>query len=792
MFKKSLLIKGMSLALIAAATTHAYAQERVIEEVMVTATKRQQTLQEVPVAVTVTSGETIERARILDIIDLQSVVPSLRVPQFQSSTQVNFLIRGFGNGANNPGIEPSVGVFIDGVYRSRSAAQLADLTNIERIEVLRGPQSTLFGKNASAGVISVVTKGPEFEWRGNVEVTAGNYGALQTKGYVTGPLSETAAFSLGGSYNEREGYSDNLALGTEVNDRDRWSLNGQFLFEPSDTMQFRFSVDHSEIDEVCCTAANLVSGPTAALIPVLGGQLDNENPFSYDIYQNYDPRETVENGGISLHADFEFDNFSITSITAYRELDRKNLSEDVDYSSADLIAPHDNIFSNFETFTQEIRISSNGEGSVHWLGGLYYFDEAIEQEGGILFGERFAGYADLLAGAGVPGTLPFVEGLFGFPPGTFQEPGTGAVETATQDDEAYSLFGTVDWDVTERMVLTVGFNYTNDKKEVSLSQVNTDVFSKLALPAPLAGLAAFQFLPELLAYPNAAENGESDDSNTDYTLRVAYEIGDNMNAYASWATGFKSTSWNLSRDSRPTTAELAGVIAAGEPVPNNLTTGTRSAAPEEAEVFEIGLKGQYETFSFAVTAFDQTLDDFQTNAFTGTGFSLTNAGETNVKGLEIETTYFATDSLTLTFAGTFLDPVYESYPLSTSGDLSGEKVNGIAEESISVSGNWEWDYEGYTGFIRADYQYESEVQILDSPTATATLETVGGSTRKSNLLSASIGVSRGDYELILWGRNLTDNEFLITAFPSVAQAGSFSGYPNQPKTYGLTLRARFN
>jgi len=790
MFKKTLLIKGMALALVTAVSAPAFALDRVLEEVVVTATKRQQTLQEVPVAVTVTSGETIARARILDIIDLQSVVPSLRVPQFQSSTQVNFVIRGFGNGANNPGIEPSVGVFIDGVYRSRSAAQLADLTNIERIEVLRGPQSTLFGKNASAGVISVVTKGPEFEWSSNIEVTAGNYGALQTKGYITGPLSEKAAFSLGGSYNERDGYTDNLALGTKVNDRDRWSMNGQFLFEPTDTMQFKLSIDYSEIDEVCCTAANVVSGDTAALIPVLGGQLDNENPFSYDVYYNNDPRETVDNGGISLHTDFEFENFSITSITAYRELDRANLSDDVDYSSADLIAPQDNIASNFETFTQEFRISSNGDGPVHWLGGLYYFDEQIEQQGGIAFGPRFGEYADFLTGA--PGTLPYVEGLFGFPAGTFHEEGTGVIETATQDDQAYSLFGTVDWDMTDRLVLTVGLNYTRDKKEVSLSQVNTDVFSKLALPPALAGLAALQFLPELLAFPNAAEDGESDDSNTDYTIRVAYEIGDNMNAYASWATGFKSTSWNLSRDSRPTTAELAGVIAAGSPLPNNLTTGTRFADPEEAEVFEIGLKGQFETFSFAVTAFDQTLDDFQTNAFTGTGFALTNAGETNVKGLEIETTYFATDSLTLTFAGTFLDPVYESYPLSTSGDLSGEDVAGIAEESISVSGNWEWDYEGYTGFVRADYQYESEVQITDSPIDTAALAAVGNSTRKSNLLSASIGVSRGDYELILWGRNLTNNEFLITAFNSVAQLGSYSGYPNQPKTYGLTLRARFN
>jgi iron complex outermembrane receptor protein len=790
MFKKSILFKGMSLALVAVVATSTHAVDRVMEEVVVTATKRQQTLQEVPVAVSVTSGETIERARILDIIDLQSVVPSLRVPQFQSSTQVNFVIRGFGNGANNAGIEPSVGVFIDGVYRSRSAAQIADLTNLERIEVLRGPQNTLFGKNASAGVISVVTRSPEFEWNSNVEVSAGNYGAIQTKGYVTGPLSENAAFSVGGSYNERDGYTDNLTLGTEVNDRDRWSLNGQYLFEPNDNMQFKLSIDYSEIDEICCTAANVVSGPTAALIPLLGGQLDNENPFSYDIFYNNDPRETVDNGGVSLHTDFEFDNFSFTSITAYRELDRANLSDDVDFSGADIIAPQSNIASNFETFTQEFRVTSNGDGSVHWLAGLYYFDEQVKQQGGISFGPRFREYADFLTGA--PGTLSFVEGLFGIPTGTFHQEGTGVTESATQDDEAYSLFGTVDWEVTDRIVLTLGLNYTNDKKEVSLSQVNTDVFSKLAFPPSLAGLSGIQFLPELLNFPNVGENGKSDDSNTDYTVRVAYEVNDNLNAYASWATGFKATSWNLSRDSRPTPTELAAVTAAGLALPNNLVAGTRFAAPEEAEVFEIGLKGQYDKFSFAVTIFDQTLNDFQTNAFTGAGFTLTNAGETNVKGLEIETTYFATNNLTLTFAGTFLDPVYESYPLAAAGDLSGENVAGIAEESISISGNWDWESGEYTGFVRADYQYESEVQILDSPVSTAALATVGSSTRKSNLLSASIGVSRGNYDLSLWGRNLTSNEFLISAFPSVAQPGSFSGYPNQPKTYGLTLRAHFN
>ena len=191
------------------------------DEIVVTATKRETTLLDTPIAVSVTNAETIERAQIRDLIDLQTLVPSLRVSQLQSSANTNFIIRGFGNGANNAGIEPSVGVFIDGVYRSRSAAQIADLPNLERVEVLRGPQSTLFGKNASAGIISIVTARPKFEFGGNVEASYGNYNAIVVKGNVTGPLSETVAFSLGGNYNKRDGYVRDAALNQDVNNRNR-------------------------------------------------------------------------------------------------------------------------------------------------------------------------------------------------------------------------------------------------------------------------------------------------------------------------------------------------------------------------------------------------------------------------------------------------------------------------------------------------------------------------------------------------------------------------------------------
>ena len=781
----------MVLGVAAGTPLQAAAEAAAIEEIVVTAAKRPQTLQEVPIAVTVTDNETIERAQILDIIDLQSVVPSLRVPQFQSSTQVNFVIRGFGNGANNAGIEPSVGVFIDGVYRSRSAAQIADLPGLERVEVLRGPQSTLFGKNASAGVISVVSRKPDFEWDGNIEVGVTNYDGILTKGYLTGPISETLAFSIGGSTNNRDGYTDNLATGNEISDRDRWGVQGQLLFEPNDLMSFRLSADYSEIEEVCCSVANLVSGPTAGAIVALGGQLDNENPFSYNIFQNADPVQSVENGGISLHADLVFDNFTITSITAYRELDSANLGDDVDFSSADLIAPQDVGKQAFDTFTQEFRIASDNEGPINWLAGFFYFDEDVETEGGIFFGPAFRNYADILTGA--PGTIGAVEAALGLPAGTFYAPGAGVQEFATQDNQAYSIFGQVDIDLSDRLVLTVGVNYTHDEKEVSLRQENTDIFSQIDFaPLGLAALQPLQFLPQLLGFPNAGENGESEDENVDYTLRLAYDLTNELNAYVSYATGFKATSWNLSRDSRPTVGELNTLVANGTTLPNNLVTGTRQAGPEEAEVIEIGLKGQFERFTFNAALFEQTLDDFQFNAFTGAAFTLSNAGKTTAQGLEIESTFYPTNSLTLTFAGTFLDVEYDSFPLSAFGDLSGEEVSGIPDFAISVSANYDWTWRGLDGYIRFDYQYEDEVQILDDPVATAALAAVGSDTREISLLNASVGIRRDNYEVFLWGRNITEDEYLVSAFPSVAQPGSFSGYPNQPATYGLTFRARMN
>lgn len=343
-------------------------------EIVVTATKREQTLQDVPVAVSVTTAETIERAQIRDIRDLATLVPSLRVGERQNSANTNFFIRGFGNGANNAGIEPSVGVFVDGVYRSRSAAQITDLPDVQRIEVLRGPQSTLFGKNASAGVISIVTAKPKFTFGGNSEISYGNYDALVMKGVITGPLSDTVAASLAAGYNRRDGYNSNLGTGGKTNDRNRWFLRGQLLFEPSDGLSVRLIGDYSKIDELCCGVVNVQRGASTAILEALGGRVNAvADRFANQVYTNFDSTNRIENYGFSGQIDYETGPLTFTSITALRK-STADANFDSDFTSADLLRGANIGRVDIKTFTQELRVSANFVDKVNVLLGGFYFN----------------------------------------------------------------------------------------------------------------------------------------------------------------------------------------------------------------------------------------------------------------------------------------------------------------------------------------------------------------------------------------------------------------------------------
>ncbi|WP_066652550.1 TonB-dependent receptor [Sphingomonas sp. CCH10-B3] len=596
----------------------------VADDVVVTATKRETTLLDTPISVSVTSGATIQEAQIRDLIDLQTVVPSLRVSQLQSSANTNFIIRGFGNGANNPGIEPSVGVFIDGVYRSRSAAQIADLPNVKRVEVLRGPQSTLFGKNASAGIISIVTAEPAFKFGGNIEATYGDFNAFILKGDVTGPITDTLAFSLAGNFNRRDGYVRDLALNTDFNDRNRYGFRGQLLFQPSADLKFRLIADFDSIDENCCAVVNLVNGPTGAVVRALGGNIVTGNPFSYTVFNNFRSVNRIDNYGISLQGDADFDKFTLTSISSARGVDSRT-NQDSDFTSADLIGTNNNR-TNIRTLTHEVRFASNFGGRFEFLVGGYYFNESIDVKADLTFGRDFRNYAQALSGNGIS----TVEGLLGVPANTFSQRGQGRFENWVYRNNAFSFFGSADFKITNRLVFTGGINYTNDKKRFSSASFSTDSFSALdfvaigrnvltqtalaqgvggaiGLPAgtaasaaqiqgfaaaqpaifaqiqaganafgaanantatnPLLGLRALQFLPPFLNLPNAVEPGRTADDDVSYSLRLAWKATNNISFYVTYGTGFKASSINLGPDSRPTPADFIPGSPAQSPAP---------------------------------------------------------------------------------------------------------------------------------------------------------------------------------------------------------------------------------
>ena len=839
------------------------------DEIIVTATKREQTLQDVPISVSVTGQDTIEKAQVRDLLDLQSVVPSLKVSQFQSAGQVNFIIRGFGNGNGNDGIESSVGVFIDGVYRSRSAAALDDLPEIERIEVLRGPQSTLFGKNVSAGAISIITKKPQFDFGAKAEITLGNYGNINPKATITGPLGETIAVRLSGSVNSRQGYSTNLTTKNEVNDRNRWSIRGDILFEPSADFSVRLIGDYNVIKEVCCTASTVFNGPATLLIGTLGRISQPADFFKRQVTYNTDPTNRVVGKGLSGQIDWNLGFAKLTSITAYRnQVNQTTL--DVDFSGADISNLSSGSTSDF--FTQEIRLASTGDGPFSWLVGAFYGDEKLTTGRDIRYGKdtrafinaQTGGPAGLLAGLesllqatnGIPGAVQYLPGQ------TFFKAGTGIADNWSQKNRSYSLFGQADFEVTDRLTLTGGLGYLNDRKQVVSSVVLDDAFSLLNLNnIPRLGFLPFNTLPPSIAgcllqkgfnpatsggqvpvnlfgaglgtslpgpgsapcpaspagvnpfalnsaqffygdtanhapvnFPNATETGIRNDSKIVYAARIAYDF-DIVNAYLSYSKGWKGAAFNLSSDSRPPTNGVG-----------------RSANPEDVTVYELGIKAKFRGGFANLALFQQKIDGFQSNQFNGLGFALVNAGSQSVKGVEFDFAYKPVQPLALTFALTWLDPKYDSFTNApcvnydpvcavnpTTGlrptfrNLTGKKPAGVGQWNISTSATYTHDFGGgISAYIRGEYDYVSKFQLTEQVPELCPDGTNCGTTTV-NTVNGSIGLTdeNNKLDIMLWVRNLTKNNYYQSAFPTVIQTGSFSAYPNQPRTYGVTLRKSF-
>ncbi|MDQ3145200.1 MAG: TonB-dependent receptor [Pseudomonadota bacterium] len=389
-------------------------------EIVVTATRRNEALSDVPLAVSAVTAQTLENSGATDIRGLTQVSPSLLVSSTSSEAGAGGArIRGVGTVGDNPGLESSVAVFIDGVYRSRVGLGLTELGQVDRIEVLRGPQGTLFGRNASAGLISIITAKPRFETQFNGQVDIGNYNLRRLELGATGPITDSLAARIDGVFMKREGFLEDVISGRDVNDRDRWLLRGQLLYQPSDDLSVRFIGDYSRRDEECCAATflpardNTTAGEqpssVAALERALGAFIGDDT-FERDISitpgRSY--RSDVKDGGVSAELVYDFGGAELTSISAYR-FNKYIRGQDADFNNLDILFRDDDggAFNRFRTFTQEVRLQGETFGGrLDWLVGGYYANEKLRLKDNLAFGNDFLKFANcLLASSALPAVL---------------------------------------------------------------------------------------------------------------------------------------------------------------------------------------------------------------------------------------------------------------------------------------------------------------------------------------------------------------------------------------------------
>jgi iron complex outermembrane receptor protein len=652
--------------------------------IVVIAQGREQRLQDVPIAVSAVTAESLQNSGANDIRQLNQLAPSLLVSSTGSEANGSARIRGIGTVGDNPGLESSVAVFIDGVYRSRTGAGLNELGEIDRIEVLRGPQGTLFGRNASAGLINIVSRGPEFTFGGNAEATYGNFDHIRLAGGVTGPIGNGGlAYRLDGVYVQRDGFYDDVTNGGTINDRDRYFIRGQLLWEANPDITFRLIGDYTNRDESCCAAvyattelapdnAGLLdlTNPIIPVLTALGLQIPSRNDI-YDRQVSITPGRNYNGGtedyGISLQMDWDIGGSTLTSITAYREYDSSQAS-DTDYGTVDILfrADDGNQFRRFETFSQELRLQGEAFGGVlDWLVGVYYANEDLTLRENIKFGNQYGAFAPcrlvlainpglidtaqsgcvsapgraLLTGAtsplGAAGPL-IVAGLDNL--ATINGLGSDGTEYF-QNSENYAIFTHNIISITDNLDLTLGVRYTNESKRFNATFNNTNtvcpvqraLFTPL-LASPLGALAGGIIGLSCQGNSTSELNGlvlndTRDEDEITGTAILSYRPIDDLLVYASYSHGYKSGGFNL--DQSALNVPLFNPAVAG-------TTAALQFEPEIVDAFEVGAKYTGRDFTVSAAAFRQEFENFQLNTFNGAVFLVQNINScgTNLNGAD--------------------------------------------------------------------------------------------------------------------------------------------------------------
>jgi len=794
--RSSRLVGRLGVAAVAtlASTSTSFAQ--VLDEVIVTAQKRAESLQEVPIAVTALSADDLRARGVTDVTDLQAVSSSFSVQDANDTTRSgSFRIRNLGTTGNNSGLESAVGTFIDGVYRSRSGLAFQDLVDVERVEILRGPQGTLFGKNTSAGLIHIITKKPALDWEANALAQLGNYNERRFQASVSGPLvDDKLAMRLAFSSHNREGYAEDINTGAHYNGRDRWSAKGQLLWAPTPNFEMRIIADYSDHNEDCCASVAFTSGfpPT-------------KTGLEHKVSLNHAPAEVYTDAGIQAEGVWNVGDMNITSLIAHRKFDVSKRRQDQDHSNVDLLLPQDQDFETWKNDSLELRADGNYEPlAMKWLVGTYIYREELDTVQSIGLGTQLGSFLDLAFGALAPVPGYFATGG-GIAPGPVIVAGDRRVSNFAQKATGWAAFTQNTFALTDSLDFTIGARYLYEKKEVTHiangaaigNIVNIPTCGKIegadAVPgASLLGLRAF--LGSVC--DNFSFENEISDHSWAGTVNLTYQFTDDINGYVSASRGYKAGGFNIA----PFADHCIPVALAGSGPPGSFTTSDgidcrrddRSTfGPEISYNYEIGLKTQFFDRELTINSavFHTTFDGYQVSTFTGLALFVENIPRVSSTGLEIELSYKPVDWLSLQWGATYADSKFGDDIGGINAFRSGRRLNNAPELVSNVS--WllrdnvpnaeglDWFFSGNV-YFSSRYFTNAELEPLQIQKA-------------YTKVNARIGIGSSDdrWQLALFGTNLTDEITNTFIFDRTFAGAQQSAYQGAPRTYGVELSVKW-
>ena len=719
-------------------------QTNALEEIVVTATKRVQSLQDVPIAVNAFNADTIEVAGINNAGDLAILTPALNINVNTNPFAARMIIRGVGTAQTDPALEPSVGLFIDGVYLGRTGLGMSDLTDIERIEVLQGPQGTLYGKNTNAGAISVITKKPNFEEsEGYVEASVGNYSMSKLTASASGPLTQNLAYRLSGNINQRDGYYDNSA-GVDFNDADDWNIQGKLQWEPTQSLSILLSGSRVERDTTCCGADAVQTESVNNELVAQGLSPDSNDPYDYNVQSNADNRFAMESDLLSMTIDYDAGWGAIKSITAWNDYSYR-VDQDPDRSELDILTLSNDKFSG-DSFSQELRFTASPTDNVDYMLGAFYLEQNTNRGGD----EPFVFIGDDIITIGSQQDLPFP-----LPFNFLVQPGDSLTVDMNQDAETIAFFGQGTWHIGDQWHITGGLRWSDEEKKSDLfSQTYSTAFSNQILGA--------SFLDSVSTPIDATLERSSD--NVDWMLSAVLDISDDSMVYASAGTGTKSGGFQTV----------------------NGTADDREFDDEDTTTYELGIKSTLLDARLRINAaaFYSEIENFQAQRQleTGLGTYVSNEAKVETSGVDFQVEAAPMPNLVLS-AGLLYMHKYQI----TDGPEKGADLPFTAEFSGTVAATLVFPLGDGGIYWRTDYSY------MDNHTTNVASATQlrDEDYDNRNLINSKLGWRNDSWNVSVWGKNLSDDKYAMQTVLPFLVSGMEAYFLAPPRTFGATVRYTF-